>query len=83
MVVRLRQELHQGLGQGLLLTVQLEIDKETRILFQTRPAFSGNLMATIICLKSRPQMCIIKPKVITKPKPDYSRVGKVIIPNVY
>jgi len=34
----------------------LEIDPETRLLLQTRPAYGGNIMATIICPNSRPQM---------------------------
>lgn len=60
----------------------LEIDSEKRILLQTRPAFGGNLMATIICPDNRPQMCSVRPKVM-KPLPaDKSRIGKIIRPAV-
>ena len=42
---------------------QLEIDKETGLLLQTRPAFGGNLFATILCPEARPQMATVRPKV--------------------
>ena len=41
----------------------LEIDKETGLLQQTRPAFGGNLMATIVCPNHRPQMATVRPGV--------------------
>ncbi|MFH2069219.1 MAG: electron transfer flavoprotein subunit alpha [Candidatus Omnitrophota bacterium] len=40
----------------------LEIDPETRLLRQTRPTFGGNLMATILCEKHRPQMSTVRPR---------------------
>jgi len=40
-------------------------DKNTRLL-QTRPAFGGNLMATIICPRTRPQMATVRPGVMQK-----------------
>lgn len=60
----------------------LEIDPEKNILLQTRPAFGGNLMATIICPDHRPQMATVRPKVMKALEPDNSRVGKVINPDV-
>ncbi len=60
----------------------LEIDPEKRILLQTRPAFGGNLMATIICPDHRPQMSTVRPKVMKPMEPDESRTGKVIKPRV-
>ncbi len=60
----------------------LEIDPETRNLLQTRPAFGGNLMATIICPNHRPQMSTVRPKVMKALEPDTSRTGKVIRPAV-
>ena len=60
----------------------LAIDPETRNLLQTRPAFGGNLMATIICLNHRPQMSTVRPKVMKAPEPDASRTGEVIRPDV-
>jgi len=57
----------------------LEIDKEERLLLQTRPAFGGNLMATIVCPNNRPQMATVRPKVFKPIEPDYSRQGKVTL----
>ncbi|MCK4436745.1 electron transfer flavoprotein subunit alpha [bacterium] len=56
----------------------LDIDKEKKILRQTRPAFGGNIMATIICPHYRPQMATVRPKVMKKPSPDSSRKGEII-----
>lgn len=44
----------------------LEIDPETGLLRQTRPAFGGNLMATIVCPEHKPQMATVRPKVFRK-----------------
>jgi electron transfer flavoprotein alpha subunit len=48
------------------------------LLLQTRPAFGGNVMATIICPNRRPQMATVRPKVM-KPYCDTSRKGRVEI----
>lgn len=61
---------------------KLEIDPEKKILLQTRPAFGGNLMATIICPTRRPQMSTVRPKVMKALEPDHSRVGEIIKPRV-
>ncbi len=42
----------------------LDIDVEKRSLLQTRPAFGGNIMATIVCENHRPQMATVRPKVM-------------------
>ena len=42
---------------------ELSIDAETGLLRQTRPAFGGNLMATIECPVHRPQMATVRPGV--------------------
>ena len=55
----------------------LDADRE-RGLLQTRPAFGGNLMATIICPNHRPQMATVRPKVFSPQEPDYNRKGEVI-----
>ena len=55
----------------------LEIDPETRLLRQTRPAFGGNLMATIVCARHRPQMATVRPGVLPAPLPDPARQGTV------
>lgn len=57
---------------------ELAIDKTTRNLLQTRPAFGGNIMATIICEHTRPQMATVRPRVMKKLPIDLSRKGKVI-----
>jgi electron transfer flavoprotein alpha subunit len=44
----------------------LSIDPEKKILQQTRPAFGGNIMATIISPNNRPQMATVRPKVFRK-----------------
>lgn len=56
----------------------LEIDKDKRLLLQTRPAFGGNIMATIVCPNQRPQMSTVRPKVMKSLEPDASRVGEII-----
>ncbi|MCL2188013.1 MAG: electron transfer flavoprotein subunit alpha/FixB family protein [Defluviitaleaceae bacterium] len=53
----------------------LEIDGETRQLLMTRPAFGGNILATIICPEHRPQMASIRPGVMLAPVQDNTRKG--------
>ena len=60
----------------------LEIDDEKRILLQTRPAFGGNIMATIICPDHRPQMATVRHKVMKKGNPDPSRRGRIVVEKV-
>lgn len=57
----------------------LEIDPETGLLWQTRPAFGGNVMATILCKKVRPEMATVRPRVLEMPEPDPGRKGETII----
>jgi electron transfer flavoprotein alpha subunit len=54
---------------------KLEIS-ETRELLMTRPAFGGNLMATILCSAHRPQMSTVRPGVMRAHEKDESRAGK-------
>lgn len=56
----------------------LAIDPQTGLLQQTRPAFGGNLMATIVCPAHRPQMATVRPGVFAAPEPDPSRTGAVV-----
>ena len=56
----------------------LEIDTKTGLLCQTRPAFGGNLMATIVCPNHRPQMATVWAGIMKAREPDPSRTGKVI-----
>ena len=56
---------------------KLEIDSEDKKLKQTRPAFGGNLMATIVCPNHRPQMSTVRPGVMVKAVKDPSRGGEI------
>ena len=56
----------------------LAVDTETGIMGWTRPAFGGNLMATIVCPEHRPQMSTVRPGVMQKLEPDDSRQGQVV-----
>lgn len=56
----------------------LDIDDKEKILLQTRPAFGGNIMATIISPDYRPQMATVRHKVMQESDPDPKRKGKVI-----
>lgn len=57
----------------------LDIDLESKLLRQTRPAFGGNIMATILDYPNyRPQMATVRPKVFPMPGKDESRKGEVI-----
>ncbi len=60
----------------------LEIDKETGLLLQTRPAFGGNLMATIICQENRPQMSTVRPGVMDKAQRVAGRRGELVVYDV-
>lgn len=57
---------------------QLAIQQEDGALLQTRPAFGGNIMATIVCPAHRPQMATVRPLVMKANTPDSGRAGKII-----
>lgn len=56
---------------------KLEVDMENRNLLMTRPAFGGNIMATIICPDHRPQMSTVRPGVMVMAEANTARAGKV------
>lgn len=56
---------------------KLEINEETKGLEMTRPAFGGNLMATIICPDHRPQMSTVRPGVMQKAPKEEGRRAEV------
>ena len=56
----------------------LSIDPDNGDLLQTRPAFGGNILATIRSSNHRPQMATVRPRVMKAPEPDHNRHGKVI-----
>ena len=57
---------------------RLDIDPETKGILQTRPAFGGNLMATIKCPYHRPQMSTVRPGVMDKLPAEAGMTGEVI-----
>lgn len=57
---------------------ELKIDKESGNLLQIRPAFGGNIMATILCPNHRPQIATVRPKVMKRGKYDPDRKGDII-----
>lgn len=59
-------------------TTLLDIEEDTGLLLASRPAFGGNIMATILCKKYRPQMATVRPKVMKALRPEPGRKGKII-----
>ncbi len=57
---------------------KLQIREEDGALLQTRPAFGGNIMATIVTESTRPQMATVRPKVMKQLEYSEARKGKVI-----
>lgn len=70
---RVSARIHTGLTADC---TGLDIDPETKNLLMTRPAFGGNIMATIVCANHRPQMATVRPGVM-KALEKQSRDGKV------
>ncbi len=62
---------------------QLDVDEETSKLLMTRPAFGGNLMATIICPEHNPQMATVRPGVFTAQEADSSLTGDIVKVETY
>ncbi|MBP1736461.1 MAG: electron transfer flavoprotein subunit alpha/FixB family protein [Oscillospiraceae bacterium] len=58
---RVSARVHTGLTADC---TGLEIDVTSKNLFMTRPAFGGNIMATIQCANHRPQMATVRPGVM-------------------
>jgi len=74
-IPRVAVELRTGLTADC---TGLEIEKETGNLLQTRPAFGGNIMATILTPNHLPQMATVRHKVMDPLPRDESRNGKII-----
>ncbi len=70
---RLASRLATGLTADC---TSLDISPE-RELLMTRPAFGGNLMATIMCTEHRPQMSTVRPGVMQKGTKDENRKGEI------
>ncbi|MFC1955636.1 FAD-binding protein [Chloroflexota bacterium] len=79
-----------GLGRDLAGSVATELQTgltadctglaidDRGFLLQTRPAFGGNVMATILTERTRPQMSTVRPHVMPIPEKDTSRKGEII-----
>ena len=72
---RVAARVHTGLTADC---TALEIDSENKELRMTRPAFGGNLMATILCSDHRPQMATVRPGVMVREVADPDREGEII-----
>ncbi len=67
------------LETGLTADVtELSIDPATKNLLMTRPAYGGNIMATIICPNHRPQMASVRPRIFPMPERQEGRTGEII-----
>ena len=75
LISRVAVKLHTGLTADC---TELDIDDAEKYLLQTRPAFGGNIMATILSKNYRPQMATVRHKVMKESECDTSRKGKII-----
>jgi electron transfer flavoprotein alpha subunit len=75
LISRVAISVHAGLTADC---TGLDIDKKERLLLQTRPAFGGNIMATIICPNHRPQMSTVRHKVMKEAAENKHHKGKII-----
>ena len=72
---RVSARVHTGLTADC---TKLAINEETKLLHMTRPAFGGNIMATIVCKNHRPQMATVRPSVMAALAKDATRTGEVV-----
>ena len=72
---RVAVEIHTGLTADC---TELSIDPESGLLLQTRPAFGGNILATITCEHRRPQMATVRPGVLPRLPADQERQGEIV-----
>lgn len=75
LISRVAIKIHTGLTADC---TELDICPDEKILLQTRPAFGGNIMATIISKNHRPQMATVRHKVFKEAEVDESRKGEII-----
>ncbi len=71
---RVASRVHTGLTADC---TSLDIEEESKLLLMTRPAFGGNIMATIVCKDYRPQMATVRPGVMPLPEKTAGRSGAV------
>ena len=75
LIPRVAVQIHAGLTADC---TGLEIEPDTGLLLQTRPAFGGNIIATIKCSDHRPQMATVRPRVMAEAAIDRARTGRVL-----
>lgn len=80
MAPRLACRLRTGLTADC---TSLAIDEESGNVAWTRPAFGGNLMATILCPEHRPQIGTVRPGVFKKAEPNAARKAEVVRENIH
>lgn len=73
---RVSARVHTGLTADC---TKLDIEEETGLFLMTRPAFGGNLMATIVCKDHRPQMSTVRPGVMQKIEPEMDRKAELTV----
>jgi len=78
-IPRVAVQIHTGLTADC---TGLEFDPASGNLLQTRPAFGGNIMATIITPNHRPQMATVRHKVMNPIPRDDTRSGAVVMEQV-
>jgi len=76
---RVSARIHTGLTADC---TGLAIDDESKNLLMTRPAFGGNIMATIVCEEHRPQMATVRPGVMKALVADESRKGDIEVMDI-
>ncbi|MCP8396756.1 electron transfer flavoprotein subunit alpha/FixB family protein [Clostridioides difficile] len=67
---RVSARIHTGLTADC---TGLAVAEDTKLLLMTRPAFGGNIMATIVCKDFRPQMSTVRPGVMKKNEPNETK----------
>jgi len=80
LIPRVAVMIHSGLTADC---TGLTIDPENGDLLQIRPAFGGNIMATIRSSHYRPQMATVRPRVMKIPEPDFNRSGRIIKEKIF
>ena len=76
--VKVKSYIEYAQKNTTLDTSTLDPDDPSTGIKQTRPAFGGNLMATIICPRTRPQMSTVRPGVMQKREPVPGAKGEVV-----
>ncbi|HNV23842.1 MAG TPA: electron transfer flavoprotein subunit alpha [Candidatus Omnitrophota bacterium] len=79
LISRVAVKIHTGLTADC---TGLDVDVKERFLLQTRPAFGGNIMATILSKNHRPQMATVRHKVFKEAAINKNHKGKIIVEDV-